>query len=173
MVRGGLHVVERGRLVRRADLRVLVPLVVDDLVLVAERAADFRAAGPAHRGVLGHEVLHAAVAAGLHLPREAQVEVGVGVGRDEVALAERVLALSAGGSPMQPSCTAQRRPVASGFRYPRQPFIVVPSNSSVQPAAFSSAVSVFGGGSAGDATMRATAHTTSEAMTSQERLCMP
>jgi hypothetical protein len=77
------HVVERGGLAVRANLGVGVPLVVDDLILVA----DCRAL------ILEDEVLHAAVGARRRLPFPAQVEVVVHLRADDVARAARVLAV--------------------------------------------------------------------------------
>src|SRR5690349_5549690 len=86
MRRRRLYVVE-GRGSPIVLFGVFVPLVVDHLVLMAECAAQGSAAFAANGGILGHEVFDAAVAARLDFPGELQLEVRVGAGRDEVALA--------------------------------------------------------------------------------------
>src|SRR5439155_17053263 len=63
----------------RTDLRVGMPLVVDHLVLVRDRAVAF--------AILAHQILHAAVGAGRDLPLELQIEVVERVDRDDVAAA--------------------------------------------------------------------------------------
>ena len=80
------HVVERRRLAVGADFRVGVPLVVDQLVFVADGRIP----------VLENEVLQAAVAARRDLPLPGQVEQIVGLGGDDVARAARVLAVPGG-----------------------------------------------------------------------------
>jgi hypothetical protein len=80
-------VVERRGLAMRADLRVGMPLVVDQLVLVADGI------GP----VLEHEVLHAAVAALRDLPFPAEIELLEGLGADDVLPALRVSLAGGGG----------------------------------------------------------------------------
>ena len=129
-IRCGEHVVERRRLPLRSDLRVGVPLVVDHLVLVAD--------GRVH--VLEDEVLHAAVAAQRDLPVPGQLEVIVGLRRDQIARAARVLAVVL-GEREHAVLDAQRvrwHP-ASCSRASRSS--VLPSKSSFQPAFVSSAVS--------------------------------
>ncbi len=77
-------VVERRGLAVRPDLRVGMALVVDLLVLVADRRVH----------VLQHEILQPAVAALAHAPFPAQLEAIEGRGGDDVALATRVLAIA-------------------------------------------------------------------------------
>src|SRR5689334_6025580 len=79
-VGGGHDVVERRRLPVRPDLGVGVPLVVDQLVLVADRAV----------AVLEHEVLQAAVAALRDAPVPRQLELPVRLGGDDVTRTARV-----------------------------------------------------------------------------------
>src|SRR5687768_14983046 len=57
---------------------------------------------------------------------------------------DRVPGTVVDGSVSEPSSTFHRRPLASGFLYPRHPSSELPSKSSVQPAAFSAGVKVFG-----------------------------
>ena len=79
--RSGLDVVERRGLPLSArHLGVLVPLVVDDLILVADSGVT----------VFGDEVLQPAVAAGADLPLEIEIERVELVARHDIPLAERV-----------------------------------------------------------------------------------
>src|SRR5918994_1372854 len=57
----------------------------------------------------------------------------------------RVSAPSPDGSARQPSSIFQRSPPMSGFLYPRQALVVLPSNKRVQPALFSVGVRVLTG----------------------------
>src|SRR6185295_6570087 len=73
----GNRVVKRCGLAVRPDLRVRVPHVVDDLILVRDRSAP----------ILGDEILHTAVRAGRDLPFELEIEIIERLDRDDVAAA--------------------------------------------------------------------------------------
>src|SRR5438093_2855236 len=75
----------------RSDAGVRVAGIVYHLVLVRDRTA----------AILGHEVFHAAVAAGRDFPFEPEIEIVERVDGDDVAAAGRVLAL--GGKVLEPS----------------------------------------------------------------------